>query len=525
MCLLCCVQLRCVSAAGSFLYGDAAVPGSAKFETSLRMPFSLKPAVGLVLVLLIIALPICGHLDHMPILQWDEARLANNALEMYHNDNWIVTYYDGSPDMWNTKPPLMIWLQVVSMHLFGIGELAIRFPSAVAAIATCVLLYWLLGYKLRKPLAGLITVLVLITSEGFIRYHVVRTGDYDALLVLFTTATGVFFYLLTEQMKLRYLYAFFAALTLAFFTKGIPALIFLPPMVLYAAWRRSLVPLLRNKHSYIAAGIFLVLTGGYYLLREHYNPGYLQAVLYNDITGRYLHTDMDNGNDLTFYLRQMADLTFQHWYLLAIPAIVMGAMQKDDGLRRLAVLSGALALFQLIIISKAQTKNAWYDASVYPFLAIVVGLLLYGLCVMLYELRPAAELLKRNALPAALLLLVFTKPYIAIVDKSISPHYPGNWDDESIGFYLKNLYHDRERQPEAALIWNDNSAEILWYLKVLRETNRPIVLAKKEKLQPGDKIMTYGEGTGRYLDTTYKAQVIKNAAALAFLQIDSVKKR
>src|SRR5437016_5149435 len=133
---------------------------------------SLKPLHGLFLVLLIIGIPIFGHMDDMPIRQWDEARLANNALEMYHNSDWITTYFNGSPDMWNTKPPLMIWLQVMSMHLIGVNELAIRFPAMMAAFANCMLLYWFIAYKIGRPLLGLLSVLVLITSEGFVFYHV-----------------------------------------------------------------------------------------------------------------------------------------------------------------------------------------------------------------------------------------------------------------------------------------------------------------------------------------------------------------
>jgi hypothetical protein len=283
--------------------------------------------------------------------------------------------------------------------------------------------------------------------------------------------------------------------------------------------------LLKNKHSYIGLLFFLVLTGSYYLLREYYNPGYLKAVLYNDITGRYLHTDMNNGEDLTYYLRLLVQTCFNYWYLLIIPGIVMGAVQKEEPLQRLSILSGLLAVFHFAVISRAQTKNEWYDASIYPFLAIIVGQLLYSLCLLLQQYVPTDALLKKNVLPAAFLALIFTIPYFTIVDKSISPRYPGNWDDESIGFYLKNLYHDKPRQPEAALIWNDNSAEIRWYLKVLQQTNRNVRLADEARLHPGETVMTYGDGARRYLDTTYRSHLLKNSGAVAFLQIDSVMSR
>jgi len=48
------------------------------------------------------------HLGMMPLQVWDEARLADNALEMATNGLSLITTYDGSPDHWNTKPPLVM---------------------------------------------------------------------------------------------------------------------------------------------------------------------------------------------------------------------------------------------------------------------------------------------------------------------------------------------------------------------------------------------------------------------------------
>ena len=61
--------------------------------------------------------PLFVHLGSFPIQIWDESRLALNAQEMYFNHNFLVTYCYGSPELWNTKPPLMIWAQVLSMKI------------------------------------------------------------------------------------------------------------------------------------------------------------------------------------------------------------------------------------------------------------------------------------------------------------------------------------------------------------------------------------------------------------------------
>ena len=71
-----------------------------------------------------------------PIALWDESRLAVNALEMRQRGFSLVTTYGFAPDLWNTKPPLLIWLQAGSIDLFGAREWAIRLPSLLAAVAT-----------------------------------------------------------------------------------------------------------------------------------------------------------------------------------------------------------------------------------------------------------------------------------------------------------------------------------------------------------------------------------------------------
>src|SRR5438552_481850 len=72
---------------------------------------------------------------------WDEARLAVNAANMLIDGNYFYTSYQHAPDFWNTKPHLLILLQVFSMKLFGFTEGSVRLPSAIATFLSCTLVY------------------------------------------------------------------------------------------------------------------------------------------------------------------------------------------------------------------------------------------------------------------------------------------------------------------------------------------------------------------------------------------------
>jgi hypothetical protein len=86
------------------------------------------------LLLLLIYFSLFLHIGGLPLMGWDESRLAIDAYEMYHNGNYLIPAFDKMPDMWNTKPPLMIWFQVLFMKLFGVNELGIRLPSVLAVL-------------------------------------------------------------------------------------------------------------------------------------------------------------------------------------------------------------------------------------------------------------------------------------------------------------------------------------------------------------------------------------------------------
>src|ERR1700722_19532584 len=130
-----------ISLAGSFRVQSIRQPRASRPELSSRVA-SLCGVAVLAGLGLFLACDIAGR----PIALWDESRLAVNALEMSQRGFGLVTTYGFQPDLWNTKPPLLIWLEAGSMHLFGASEWALRLPSLLAGLATLVLV---LRFSLR----------------------------------------------------------------------------------------------------------------------------------------------------------------------------------------------------------------------------------------------------------------------------------------------------------------------------------------------------------------------------------------
>jgi 4-amino-4-deoxy-L-arabinose transferase-like glycosyltransferase len=78
--------------------------------------------LGYVVVLAVGLFAFFYRLGELPLAPWDEARLANNALEMARNGHWLVPTFDGQVDTYNTKPPFLIWLMSGAIQPFRATE-------------------------------------------------------------------------------------------------------------------------------------------------------------------------------------------------------------------------------------------------------------------------------------------------------------------------------------------------------------------------------------------------------------------
>lgn len=92
--------------------------------------------LSIALVAALLFIPFAGG---MHLFDWDEINFAESAREMIVSNDYLNVQIHFRP-FWE-KPPLFIWLQVLSMKVFGINEFAARFPNAVCGIITLLLIY------------------------------------------------------------------------------------------------------------------------------------------------------------------------------------------------------------------------------------------------------------------------------------------------------------------------------------------------------------------------------------------------
>jgi 4-amino-4-deoxy-L-arabinose transferase-like glycosyltransferase len=470
-------------------------------------PHLVKLPKYLVLALLLYA-PIFGYLDALPIRVWDEARIAINAQEMCENGDYIVTRYHGEPDMWNTKPPMLVWMQVFWMKLLGAGELAIRLPSALAALFTCLALLVFCMRYFKSYWLGFISVLLLITSNGYVNIHIARTGDYDALLTLFTTLGCLFFFAASETRQTKYIYLFFTALTCAALTKGVAGLLVTPALGLYCLLRRQLRFFLTNKHFYTGLFSMLFIAVGYYFLRDAKNPGYLAAIQDNELYGRFLDP---NGAaaattfDFWFYFNNLINLKLPDRYLLIPCGLLIGLASKDERIRRFTLFLLLVTLTFFLVISSSRSKLHWYDAPMYPFYALIMALFLHFIFDWLKNSPWTAKTLGANVLPFVFLFLVFIRPYHDVFMRNYeSKEEP--WDSEfyHIEYYLRSTVRGEADIKGMDLVYQGYDAPTLFYLNILKERGVTVNYRQMHELKERDVVIACEDTVKNYLRNHYR---------------------
>jgi 4-amino-4-deoxy-L-arabinose transferase-like glycosyltransferase len=469
------------------------------------------------LLLLVIALPLFLHLDFLTIRLWDEARTAINAYEMYHSKNYLIPTYQGEPDMWNLKPPLMVWLQVLFMKLIGVNEWSVRLPSALAALFTCIIIMLISVRYVKKFWLGFFCVLVLVTSRGYVGYHNARTGDYDALLTLFLTLGNFAFFIFLENSKPKYLYLFVISMILAVLTKSTAALMILPGLFIYVILKRKLLILLKNKHLYICLVIFIISASSYYLLREIYNQGYLKEIWASDFGGRYMDTLFGHKHSFWYYFGNLFDHRFIIWVFFIPFGVYFGLKNKDNRIKNLTLFSSIITLTYFLFISSAQTKLFWYALPMYPFLAILVGVSIYHIFTVLKE----KENLKYKALPYIVTGLICITPYIIMIS-SLKAKFPNH--DYEVCNYLRNITQGKIEKDDFIILYAGTFFHGEFYINILNEQGKNIALKNRNDLKIGEVVLISQDEIKKYVEDHYEYLTLEEYDEFGLYEIVGEKK-
>ncbi len=342
----------------------------------------LKRLLNLDLLFLLILISLCflfffNGLGDYSVRKWDEARNGINALEMMRSGQLFVTTFNNAPDLWNTKPPFLIWIIAALFKVFGVSELALRIPSALAATLTVGAMYLFAARILQSKLIGFLSGLIILSAFGFSDIHIGRSGDYDALLTFLTFVGSCFYFNYLQKYQQKFLSLSILFFVLAVLTKSIAGIFIVPAIIIFSLIfgdrSKTILSLSFWKIHLIGFGVVI----SYYLGRELISPGYLIAVWNNEIFGRSLQSnEAGRRSEFLYYWQWLVNFRFQYWTYLVPATFLTVFITKSSVIKKWVIYSFGIVVSYYIIISVSQTKYLWYDAQLYPFASLLIAALL-----------------------------------------------------------------------------------------------------------------------------------------------------
>ncbi len=429
--------------------------------TSLQFSKAQKYFIAIVFAAAIY-FPVFYCLDTLPLSIFDEAHVAVNAIELTWRHFWVTTY-NNSPEMWNLKPPLLPWLQRLCMYVVGYNTLAVRLPSAFAALGCCVMFLIFSRKIFTNYLSGIAASLVLVTSQGFIRDHVARNGDYDTLLSFFILSAFLLFYIYFHTSQKKYLYFAGAALLGGLLTKGVAAVIFTPGVVIFLIYEKKIGALLKQKAFWLTALIVLAVITGFYIIRDASTPGYFKKVVEGEWKGIPLTVVQGHSGPWWFYIDYFFNTGFAQYAVVLLAALVSYIfLPRNTSLHKIAVYCLLFILAQGGILSVTTSKLPWYDAPVYTVAALLAGIFIAHIIGYFTDLSSGFTARIKPVVICALLLAFFSWPYMRTM-QYILKSQPANWSALNYEAYLKKLRKDKPDTKNFIIGYASNAEQVLFF--------------------------------------------------------------
>jgi 4-amino-4-deoxy-L-arabinose transferase-like glycosyltransferase len=222
-----------------------------------------------------------------------DGQYAGAAREMATRADWLIPTQDGVPRL--QKPPLVYWIEIVSLQIFGVNEFAARLPVVLAAVgwflAAAFLVYRLTGDPERGWHAGI----ALSTFTGtFFFTHMVMP---EPLLALFMVLTMLCLSralrsgcqrpeVADHQLLGAWLFIALGCLSKGLHALAIPITVGALSALLKPAtrpvWRRFFF----RPHGW---ALLLVVLSPWYIYTEWHFPGFMVDQLWNEQVGRVVN--------------------------------------------------------------------------------------------------------------------------------------------------------------------------------------------------------------------------------------------
>jgi 4-amino-4-deoxy-L-arabinose transferase-like glycosyltransferase len=238
-------------------------------------------------------------LGRLPLVEPDEGRNAEVAREMLAARDFITPHFNSLAYL--DKPAVYFWIVAASFRLWGLTEWAARFPSALMALGT-MLLAWFLARRMFGDSTGLRAGIILATTPLAIAYA--RWVIFDMTLAfLVTVPMTSFWFAEASDFRRPWLdVVLFAAMGVATITKG-PVGFLLPllSIVVFQALRGRFRELKRLRWG-LGIVVFLATALPWFIAVSARNPEFPRYALWQESLRRFATGSTRRSGSFLYYL-------------------------------------------------------------------------------------------------------------------------------------------------------------------------------------------------------------------------------
>lgn len=278
------------------------------------------------LILILLCFLSLYKLGDISLIEWDESRHGVNAYEMMKNNSYIANLYNGSVDYWNLKPPISYYFVMLGYKIFGFNGWGLRIFSAISYICTAILVTLFLK-KYWTKLSSLIALFAFCCFYQFFGYHYVRSGDPDALFILFYAIAFIGLYLSNKNSNWLCLSGFFTALM--FLTKSWHAFIIAPVVLIF--WIITKQYKTMKWWQYLTAlASFIIPILIWIIIRYNYDGWkFISEMVNYDLLNRSKNPIENHNGSILFYIFVLWDNSVIHlFFIIFVIKIIQKIIKK-----------------------------------------------------------------------------------------------------------------------------------------------------------------------------------------------------
>lgn len=326
-------------------------------------------------VLAVASFAMLFRLEQQPIQNWDEGIHGAVSLEMVEDGDWLTPHYMGGP--YFRKPPLKLWMSSALFDWFGANAWALRLPSAIAGIATSLLIAWWMWQWRRNRLDAFLAGTIVATMRP-IFFHGFRTGEMDGLLTFWVVLALYTWWRITESSRPRWWVVLGATVGLSVMTKSaaglLPVPIILAHAVITGAWRRITL-----RHFGLALLAFTAVAAPWHLAMTMLHG----ATFWNDYFGWHvikratevLHNETAGVWWWYFPTFARRFTPYTYWFVPALLYSILSALRALRQRGKIALNHSSFSTQTLLLLwfllgftlfTLARTKFDWYLLPLYP---------------------------------------------------------------------------------------------------------------------------------------------------------------